>query len=486
MTEDLTPRRVSVAVFVGLLVVQFAWIIALPPYRGIDEVDHVYKAVAVAAGQWTDEGPATDGRGGLVEVPTQVVEGARPVCEGYDYTGPDNCWGRSADHAGDRIVATSAAAYNPVYYLLVGPLARLFHGDGVLFAIRVQTAVICALLLAWASYLWARASASPAWATLAILVGITPVVTYSTAIASPNGVNFSSAALLWASLAFLARATDQRRSIIVPATVASVLLLTTHTAGPMWLALILLGCLPLVSLREWWFRVRRHGRSWLWAMLVIGSAAAFATWWVEHAHPNALGEALPDLPPMTVGLMVTSNILWLLQAIAAFPTLNEHPPTVVYALWGMVLAVGLVLTVRRADRRELRVLGLVGLLVVAVPTFFTVMTYSSAGIPWQGRYTMPLWLGVVSVMVLVDKPRPRPPALLVRLALGMLALATAVSIVWVAGSETERAWRLPVIAHVPGGLVLLSLLCVLGVWIPWMLGALGSRGGAAQPAQVER
>ena len=76
----------------GTLLMQAAWWLALPPFRGTDEFDHAYRAAAVAGGQWRPSGEiAAHGRGELVTVPRSLVSAAEPVCSSYPYTGHDNC-----------------------------------------------------------------------------------------------------------------------------------------------------------------------------------------------------------------------------------------------------------------------------------------------------------------------------------------------------------------------------------------------------------
>ena len=90
------------------LLVQAAWILALPAFRGIDEFDHVYKAAAVAHGQLLDEAPPETGRGGLIPVPEDVVAAASAMCDSYDYTGRGNC--HPVEHVGAGTGRRSPAA----------------------------------------------------------------------------------------------------------------------------------------------------------------------------------------------------------------------------------------------------------------------------------------------------------------------------------------------------------------------------------------
>lgn len=52
------PRRFAFLVFLGALLMQAAWIVAVPPFRGSDEFDHAYRAASVADGAWMPTTPA--------------------------------------------------------------------------------------------------------------------------------------------------------------------------------------------------------------------------------------------------------------------------------------------------------------------------------------------------------------------------------------------------------------------------------------------
>ena len=127
-----------------------------------------------------------------------MVAAASAVCDSFDYTGHDNCH-PAEDLGGDTVtVASGASTYNPAYYAVVGLMARPFSGAATDFAMRVYTAVLAALLLAWAAVVtsgWARNG----WPLLALLVTATPVLIYSTTVASPNGVGYAAGCLLWAA-----------------------------------------------------------------------------------------------------------------------------------------------------------------------------------------------------------------------------------------------------------------------------------------------
>ena len=158
------PRFVG-GILLGLAILQALWIVTVPPFRASDEFDHAYRAAAVARGQWEATDPAADGRGTLVSVPADLVTAAHAQCADLSYTGHDNCNPAQRNDDGTVLVASGAGAYNPVYYWVVGTIARPFEGAAALYAMRVASAALCLLfmgLAAWALSLRRRGAWSGA------------------------------------------------------------------------------------------------------------------------------------------------------------------------------------------------------------------------------------------------------------------------------------------------------------------------------------
>lgn len=468
MTSRFDPRRTFWAVLVGVLLSQGAWLLTLPTFRGIDEFDHVFKAAAVARGEWTNHGVALDGRGALVTIPGSIVRAAEDVCEWYEYTGPDNCRGTRQLAHGDVEVATAASNYNPTYYLLVGTIARPFSGDAANVVMRVVGAVLCALLMAWAAALIARWAATP-WPLVLYGAGLTPVFLYSTTVASPNGLTYSGAALVWSALIATSRTPGATRHLAVPAAVGGSVMVTTHTTGAMWLLLITLTALLLLPVRDW-LRILLRDRAW-WgtSALVVVLATALSSAWVRLQNTNALGPRLAgaDTDPLTFVDLLRAHLLWVFQTIAAFPTLNEQAPPVVYAAWLVVLAGVVVLATRRARSRVRIALVTLTCLIVVVPSILTVIAYPHEGIAWQGRYTLPLWIGVALLAgVAVDRASAVPRVRFVPVGFALMAVAMAVSTVDLGRTEVASGPSDPAAAAFPGGFVVVAILSVAGVLLP--------------------
>jgi hypothetical protein len=449
----------------GIVFVQTAWILTMPAFRGSDEFDHVYQAAAVARGQWAAHDPAPNGRGGVVTIPASIVWAASQVCQFYKYVGHDNCFPIGGVKDGRAQVATAAGTYNPAYYLVVGTLARPFSGAASDFAMRAITAGLCALLIAWAAAITAR-WANTAWPLLTLAFGLTPVLLYSTAIAAPNGVTFASAALVWASLAGMARAdpdVDEGHRLAMPLTVGSVVMVATHTTGVIWLMLALAVMLFIEPVSHWFGLAKRHVRSWLLATVSVLTATVLCVVWILIQHTNALSSTVQNRGPFPLGRLPEFHILWSLQAIAAFPLRNEPAPIPVYVIWGVVLLGTLVALFRLGNTRE-RVAGSIALLFLAVlPTALTMVSYKTEGIAWQGRYALPLWLGVTTLAGLVlDRRCGLSSRRSTVLILALLGTAMTISTVHVGLRETALGPADPVAAAMPAGFALVGVLTVMG------------------------
>jgi hypothetical protein len=392
----MSPRRVAVLFFVGTILLQAAWILAVPPYRGSDEFDHAYRAASVAHGYWHPEMiPAEDGRGALIPVPRTLVTDATPVCSHYEYTGRDNC--NPVDELGDGLVtvASGAALYNPVFYAAIGWPTVFLDGAASLYAMRVAASLISACLIAIAAGSvagWARTR----WPLVGLCVSITPVAVYSSVVPAPNGVEILSAVCVWAGLFGLARASTQarQRHAIVTAGVGAALLVNVRTLGPMWLALILSTCLVALGAPRLWTRLKQHRMLGMGTLSVVGAASLGGLGWSVGTRQLTAIESF-DLPAGSPwGAAFGEVPLWPLQSIAAFPLRDEPAPIVVYACWMVVFAAFVGSALWRSRARMRLCILCTAVLSLAIPFAVTVATVSSAGTFWQGRYTLPFAAGV--------------------------------------------------------------------------------------------
>ena len=447
---------VPVLVVLGTLLIQAAWSLALPPFRGTDEFDHAFRAAAVAQGQWVSHwGEASHGRGVLVRAPRTLVVAASPVCHSYEYTGPDNCFPVKSLGHGDVEVASAATSYNPLFYWVVGTVARPFDGATALYVMRLTADLLCALMLglaAWVTSLWARSW----WPLLAAGFAFTPVAWFSVSIVAPNGLEICAGLTLW--LALLGLATPRGRAssptLLVGATVAAMTLTLLRPLGPAWLAMTVVAALATVGIRPSLSLLRRHGRLTVVCASAVALAGAGLLAWTAADGAIPLGGNTEPLDPLTTTLGQVP--LWFLQGIAAFPRRGDAAPLAVYAWDGFALVGFLVAGFVVARRRLRLVFSGTFAAAVGVPVVLSLCTVSSAGAIWQGRYGLPFHVGVALLAGLALErwaTRPReasserpgtpalvPPPVIAGLAvLGCFALFTSNAVAVVSVFVRERA-----------------------------------------------
>ncbi|HWM00652.1 MAG TPA: DUF2142 domain-containing protein [Nocardioidaceae bacterium] len=392
-----TVRTVAF-VLIGVALVQAAWMLTVPPFRGVDEHEHAYKAAAVARGDWSAHHEASEqGWGELVTVPRSLVEAATPVCESLPYTTADNCR-PGAERDGDTVlVASSASRYNPAFYFVIGTAARPFEGTAALYAMRTAGAAMCALLIALAA-LAARRWARTAWPLAALLTAATPTMLYSTTVAAPNGVEVAGALLVWCALLGLARGPTSSREatwFIAMATAGAIPLVAVRSLGPLWLGLIALTVALLLG-RARVGALLRTRAAIVGAVVVLLVMAAGIAWTLGASanDPTAIDPTNSDSPWPKLPMQL---VVWLLQSIGVFPTRNEFASLPLYLVailaWWLLVA----FTIRFAHRSERLVLALVFAMTILVPVAAFVATYDRLGTAWQGRYGYPYAMGFILI-----------------------------------------------------------------------------------------
>lgn len=386
--------RMFVWVLLGVLLLQASWVLAVPPFRGLDEHDHVFKAAATARGDFgTQHETSSQGWGQFLSVPRDLVEAAQPVCEDLPYTTSDNCSPGTETAPGEVRVASAMANVNPAFYAVIGTAARPFDGVSALYAMRLASALLSSLMLAL-GLVAVRGLARGPLVTVGLLLALTPVLLYSTAVAAPNGLEMASGLLVWGALL---RALSED----VPgpggdrwmrlATLGAVPLVTLRALGPVWLLLI------VASVAVWagWPRLATAlQRRNTWACIgTVGAATAAAALWIVAARPNQIGSPVDVFDTPLWIVLPQQWVVWFVQSVAAIPARNELAPLYVYVIAFLAWLVLAAVAVRVANRRQRMALLMVFVLATLVPCVATALFYESLGTAWQGRYSLPLTLG---------------------------------------------------------------------------------------------
>ena len=371
------------------MLLQAAWILTVPPFRGIDEFDHAFRAAAVARGEWVAGEAAEDGRGQLVTVPRSLVEAAHGQCVALSYTGPDNCSPVESVSDGNVTVASAAASYHPAFYWVVGTAALPFDGAASLYAMRIATALLSLLFIGLAA--WSVAKLPGRWPLAGLVLALTPVFVYSTTVAAPNGVEMSAGLALWGALLALihTRGRESESRLLWCAILSAMLLGTVRALGPVFILMIVatVAMLDWGALRD---LVLRRRRTVLIGCLLVGASVLGQALWMFDTVAAELGGNTPESPTTFDSKNI---IVWPLQTVAAFP-FRDHPGAPIIYVVVVTLVVAMAFAAWRHASRRVRIVTLASLAVtLAFPFAFTLTTLDTIGNIWQGRYVLPYGVG---------------------------------------------------------------------------------------------
>ncbi|MEV4628727.1 DUF2142 domain-containing protein [Micromonospora sp. NPDC049523] len=378
----------------GYFLLFAAWAVA-SPYDGTpDEQAHIANAYGVASGQVLGE-LAQEGQypGVYRNIPKSLI---RDNCFAFHPEAPASCAVPPGGDETEQRKLVHVARYSPAYYLAVGMPIRISPDmTGVLFA-RLISAAIVAALIAWATSvaLTLRRRAVVG----GILVAVTPVVAVQAGAINPSGTEIAAGLGLVVGLMAIFFEPDgagARRSAWWLAGVAGAAMLALRPAGPAWFGVVaLVMLLPMTShLRQVLLRSRRFWT--LFATLsVVGLTAVSWTLW-RHATDLIPGTTSNLGPVKTLQVEIFDRWHQIVpELIGRLGWLDTPLPVFVYIAWWMAIGtlVALALALGRpADRWRVAGLGALGMLA---PSLAEAIQISKSGFINQGRYFLPMLIGV--------------------------------------------------------------------------------------------
>ena len=475
--------RFFLLVWLLLATAASAWAVATPLFTSPDEDAQVVKAVAVAHGQLTGDTVLQPGEYfpimTSVKVPAYYSTARSTTdCFIWDTLQAADC-GPGFRAAGDSLgeVHTWFGRYPPLYYSLVGLPSRFMEGEAAVLAMRTVGAVLCAGLLAL-GFTALRSTRHPTALLGAGLLGVTPAVLFFAGMVNPTGLEIAAGFALWAVLLPLVLDPGAHRvgfRLLLGAAVAAVLVNTRP--GSALMALLIGIPLVLVATGSFWRDVWRSGQ-WRLPLVVCALGGASAAVWLLVQDPTASlgGDPDPSLASPTSAFAAAFALSgrYLLEQVGVFGWLNLPLHPLILALVGtaVVALVGAALVLARGRIRW--ALAVTVVLVLIVPLVVQVPSAARLGLIWQGRYILPVSVGVplVAMAALVREVRWQRVA-----SAGGVVLA-AVAVAGHMGAFAWAAWRYawgfgrsplagPPAWEPPGGLIL---------WLALFTGAIVALG----------
>ncbi|WP_426592755.1 DUF2142 domain-containing protein [Cellulomonas sp. McL0617] len=408
------PRRPALPwLVVGALLFGLAalWALAIPPMASPDEPSHVVKAAAVARGQLfgtpnkVAESADRPGAGTLVRLPSDFAAAlALPNCFAFDSHQPADCQDAHLPPAdGTVLVETFAGQYPPLYYALVGWPSLFLSAGPSIIAMRLVSAALSATFLAWGGYRLSRlrGNRSGLWG---MSVALTPMCLFLAGTVNPSGFEIAAAFSFWAAcLVLVSRDGPVSTAALVQAVASGAVLLNVRATGPVWLLGILVVALvaaPRGRVRE---IVRLPSARWLGAVALLAVLAALA-WTVTHGSVVTTHGLYPQYANLKTALfgILGFGFSYLQNMIGNFGWLDAPAPAVTFVAWYVLLgaiAIPAFSAARQVKARLALAIGVVG--AAAAPVILQLPTAADAGLIWQGRYVLPLAIGLPVLAALV-------------------------------------------------------------------------------------
>lgn len=391
---------------VGLILA--AWSIATPLMASPDEPAQVSQAAALVRGQL--DRPQHDtpiGKRALVTVPDWVASaGALPDCYAFRPAISAGCAPRVSHSTTSTTTFTQFSNYPPLYYAMVGLPSLVFTGSPAVYAMRGVGDLIDGLLLALGLFLLARYHPRRL-PLVGALFALTPMVFFVSSVVNESGMEIAAGFAAWCGGLCLAESDDPPKGLVAGTSIGLATLVLSRPISPYYGVVIVV----VLSALAGWTRVRallRNQRVRVLAAVAAGAAAVACFFLVLGGIPSLLG--VPAAHP--VGLLgaerASLDQLWpqFLQTIGKFGWLDTPAPLLTTVTWltGLAVLVTLSLIVSAPCRRALPLLAVA---IVVTPLLFEAPEINTAGTYWQGRYWLPITVGLPLVASAMHRTRRR-------------------------------------------------------------------------------
>jgi hypothetical protein len=368
-----------------------AWTLATPLMAAPDEPGHTVDAAAVVRGQFdVPEHQTSFGSLEDVQVPAWVASTpSLAECIGFFPEASAGCSPKLNNGTATMTQITQFSHNPPLYYLIVGTPSLLARGAPAIYAMRMVGTLVNSSLIALGLFLVIRYH--PRRRLFAgVLVALSPMVFFVSSVLNSSGMEIAAAFAAWCGGLCVI---EHRR---VPfalggwTALAFAVLMLSRPASPANAAVIVLT----LGIVAGWSRCKELARdrgtlpirlSIVIALIVACVQLAiggFPPWYGVPVKPRSLWESIWSTLQLTEGR--------LRQAIGNFGWLNVPVPEAIFAVWSAAVAV-LVAVGLYVSSRCRRALPVLALAIVAMPMILGINTI---GAGWQGRYWLPLLVGI--------------------------------------------------------------------------------------------
>lgn len=433
-------RRAAGGLFLAFFVMSGCWALATPLYSAPDEPAHVIKAAGTVRGQLLGN-DLPDSNVTAMRVPAWMGPGTEiPYCYRFDPAVDASCAPKLGSDLTEVDTPARAGKYPPFYYALVGWPTYLSSPTLLLLVMRLGSAVLGAAFLA-AACITAVNGRSTKRLLVGIALAMTPMVFYLLGSVNPNGLEVAAAVCVWTIGVILAgeglpsdRGRELRLLIWLGLSVSALAL--SRSASPMFVAVIAFVLL-LYAERGVVRKLAQDRRVWILAGLLalVGGVAAFM---VLQADPYPGPVETIDPRGFSDRLLrsLGQQDDYALQMVGVFGNLDTPAPVPVVVAWAAGAGALLVLALNSRSVRAIAALLLLCVAVILVSSITEAMALKTMGVFWQGRYSLPLAVGIpILASGRLSKRSALSPGARRRILVGsavIWGLAQLICLIWVA------------------------------------------------------
>jgi hypothetical protein len=276
---------------------------------------------------------------------------------------------------------------------------------------RLWGAALCGALFA-SALLSLRGARAPRLALSGLAFALTPMVVFVASFVNPSNIEIAGGVALWASgVVLVSKAGDGfvDGRVVARAAIGAGVLVLARPLGMLWLGaagvVLLLTCTG-PALR----RLLRARVVQVWAGVVV-LCIAFELAWItlydslgSKVPPGPSADGLSNVDVLELTLGTTSKSYR--EMIGTFGWVDTPAPALTVMLWTALLGTLVALGIGLGRRRQaVAITALLGL-IIAVPAVLEFIEARRFGFGWQGRYTLPLAVGlpILSGFTLAEGP----------------------------------------------------------------------------------
>jgi hypothetical protein len=252
------------------------------------------------------------------------------------------------------------------------------------------------------------------------LAALTPMAVFLMASVNPNAAEIAGFVAIWACMTRVATDAELPMRLLMLASFLSAVVVLMRPVSIVWMAGLVVVVLIGASRQR-----RRDLFAWrplAWAIGPTAVALVLSWVWAVYSSFEVKDDRLTNSLSLSAALHLSVDNWgrYFRQTIGVLGWLDTTLPFFVYVAWIVALVVVVIIHLRGASPRGIVALLALAAAWLALPLIINGFTNSRAGLTYQGRYSLPIFVGLVFLPMWSDRPTLRLPRLSQRWLVGVV------------------------------------------------------------------